>query len=158
MPPDRYSSKDMFDIEILDPQALHASDGLKTALRAIESVCYRGDSEIAEMVEMLNSRSYLLEYIISGMLRMPVGLCALLALIVPPSSFGGGGIREVLEVDSYGISYIRGAKHERHEYTAPPEIFIFAAVREVHIHCPHTPQPPCIREKSGTFVRYSRES
>ena len=158
MPPDRYSSQDMFNIEVLNPQELHTSDGLKTALRTIEAVCYRGDPEISGMVEVLNSRSFLLEYIISGALCMPVGACALPVLIVLPSSFGGGGICKVLRVDNCRVSRVRGAKYERHEYAAPPAIFIFAAVREVSVHCRCTPQPPCIREKGGALVQCSKES
>ena len=158
MPPYRYSSQDMFDIEILNPRALQASDGLQTALRAIEAVCYLGDPEIAGMVETLNSRSYLLEYIISGTLRMPVGPCASPALIVSFSSFWGGGIRKVLKLDTYGIPHIRGTKCERHEYAAPPQIFIFVVICEVSIHCRCTPKPPCIREKGGTLIQHFKES
>jgi len=72
MPPDRYLSQDAFDMDMLDPQALDTPDGLATALRTIEAACHRGDHEIAEVVEALNSRSYILEYIISGRLRVPV--------------------------------------------------------------------------------------
>jgi len=72
MPPNRYSSQDAFNMDVLDPQALDTPDGLATALRTIEAACYRGDPEIAGVVEALNSRSYLLEYIISGRLRVPI--------------------------------------------------------------------------------------
>jgi len=82
MPPDRHSSQDAFDIDLLDSQALDAPDGLAIALHTIEAVCHRGDPEIAEMVATLNSRPYILEYIISGTLRAPIGCCPLLALIV----------------------------------------------------------------------------
>ena len=71
MPPDRHSSQDAFDIDMLDPRALEAPDGLNTALCAIEAVCHRSDPEIAEMVAALDSRPYILEYIISGTLRAP---------------------------------------------------------------------------------------
>jgi len=98
MPPERYASQDTFDIGVLNPQALHTPDGLQTALRAIEAVCYRSDLEIARMVETLNSRSYLLEYVISGTSRMSAGPCASPGLIFFPSSFGGGSIREVIKV------------------------------------------------------------
>jgi len=81
MPPDRYSSQSTFDIEMLDPQAFFAPDGLKIALRAIEAICHRGDPEIAGMVEALNSRSHIFEYIISGMSCVPIGSCEPLALI-----------------------------------------------------------------------------
>jgi len=157
MPLDRYSYHDAFDIEVLNPQALHTSDGLQTALRAIEAVCYRGDPEIARMVEVLNSRSCLLEYIISGMLRTLIGLRALPVLIVLPSSFGGRGIYEGLKMDGYRVSRIRGAKHERHGYAAPPEIFVFTAVREVSIHYRRTSQPLCVREKGRTLAQCPKE-
>ena len=93
MPPDRYSFHDAFDISILDPRALDTSDGLATALHATEAVCHRGDPEIAETISALNSRPYLLEYIISGTLGVPTGPCALPALIVVSSSAGGEGVR-----------------------------------------------------------------
>ena len=155
MPPGRYSSQGAFDIEMLNPQVLYTPNGLQTALRAIEAVCYRGDPKIAGMVEALSGHSYLLEYIISGVLRMPVGPPALISLL---SSVGGGGVRKALRVDNYGISHIHRAKYERNEYAAPPEIFIFTAIRKVSIHYRCTPQPPCIPEKDGTLVQYPKES
>ena len=70
MPQDRYSSRGSFDISVLDTQALDASDGLGSALRTVEAVCHQGgDPEIAGMVVELDSRPYILEYIISGALR-----------------------------------------------------------------------------------------
>lgn len=74
MPPDRYSSRDTFDITLLGPQATDAPDGLDNAVRAIETVCRRGDPEIAGIIEELDSRPYILEYIISGALRVPTPL------------------------------------------------------------------------------------
>lgn len=68
-PPDRPSSRKIFDLNVIDPEVLDTSDGFHTALCAIEGVCYRGDSEIAGMVSALMSRSHILEYIISGMLH-----------------------------------------------------------------------------------------
>ena len=68
MQPDRCSSQEAFDINLLDPRALDTPDGLHTALRAVEAVCHRGEPEIAGMVEALSNRSYILEYIISGAL------------------------------------------------------------------------------------------
>ena len=59
-------------MNMLNPQTLDTPGGLATALRAIEAVCHQGDPEIAEMVEMLNNHSYLLEYIISGTLHVAV--------------------------------------------------------------------------------------
>lgn len=93
MPPDRYPSQDAFDISMLDPRALDTPDELATALRTIEAVCHRGDPEIAEMIAVLNSHPYVLEYIISGTLRVLTGPCAFPALIVISSSAGGGGIQ-----------------------------------------------------------------
>ena len=82
MPQDRYSSQDAFDVEILNPRTLNAPDGLATALRTIEAICRLGDPAIARMVEALSSRSYILEYIISGTFRIPIGPCTLPALII----------------------------------------------------------------------------
>lgn len=107
MLPGSHSSKNAFDINILDAQALDTQDGLATALRTIEAVCHRGESEIAEMVSELDSRPYILEYIISGALRFPVGPCALLTLIVLPSSAREGGTQETLKVDNRGVPHIR---------------------------------------------------
>ena len=70
MPPNRYSSQGAFDMDMLDPQALSTPDGLTAALRAIEAVCHRGHPEIAGMIEALNSRPFILEYIISGRSRV----------------------------------------------------------------------------------------
>ena len=56
---------------MLDAQELDAPDGLGSALRTIEAVCHQGgDPEIAGMVAELESHSYILEYIVSGMLRL----------------------------------------------------------------------------------------
>ena len=75
MPQNRYLSQGAFDMDILNPQALDTPDGLAAALRAIEAVCHRGDPEITGMVEALNSRPFILEYIISGTLRAPLARC-----------------------------------------------------------------------------------
>jgi len=77
---------------MLDPQVFFAPDGQKTALRAIEAVCHRGDPEIGRMVEALNSCSHILEYIISGVSRVPTGFRELPALIIFSSSARGEGI------------------------------------------------------------------
>jgi len=83
MPQNRYSYQDAPDTNVLNPQVLDAPDGLATALRAIEAACHRGDSEIAGTVEVLNSRSYLLEYLISGTLRvLNIGSSTLPGLII----------------------------------------------------------------------------
>lgn len=156
MPPGRYSSQGAFDVETLNPQALNTPGGLQTALHVIEAICYRGDPKIADVIEALNSHSYLLEYIISGTLHMPIGtLSALIPLLF---SVRGGGIRKVLKVDNCRISHVRRAKCERHKYAAPAEIFIFTAIRKVSIHCRCTSQPPRVPEKDGTFVQYPKES
>jgi hypothetical protein len=159
MPPDIHSSQDAFSIDLLDLQALDTPDGLQTALRAIEAVCYRGDPETATMMAALNNRSHVLEYIISGTPCMPIGSHELPAPMIFPSSSGGGGIREALEVDSYRVPHIHNAKYDGYrEYAAPPEVIIFVVVRGVSIGCRCTPQPPCILEKGGTVVRCSEES
>ena len=82
MPPDRRSSERIFDINLLDVEALESPGGPHTALRAIEEVCHRGHPEIEEMVSVLISRSHLLEYIISGTFRALVGSCPLLVPII----------------------------------------------------------------------------
>lgn len=111
MPPDYHSSHEAFDIHIPDAQALDALDGLQTALHAFEAACHRGDPEIARMVTALNSRPYILEYIISGTLRVPMGSCELPTLSIYPSSARGGGIHKVFEVDSCEIPHIQNAKY-----------------------------------------------
>jgi len=157
MPQNRYSSRDVFDVDLLDPRALDTPDGLRTAIRAIEAVCNRGGSEIAEMVATLNSRTYVLEYIISGTLRNPQVPCVSPALIASPSSARGEGVREALEVDSYRVSHIQSARHDGyHEYPSPPEILFFVAIRGVSIPCRCTSQPSCIPEKGGTLARCSK--
>ena len=92
MPPGRYSSQYVFNIEMLNPRTLYRSGGPSAALREIESICYRGDPGTAKMVEALGSRPYLLEYIISGTLSASVRLCTLPTLIILSSSVGGGRI------------------------------------------------------------------
>ena len=67
MPQDPSPSQDVFDFDLFSPRALEAPDGLKTALRTVEAVCRRGDSEITAMVATLNDHSHILEYVISGM-------------------------------------------------------------------------------------------
>lgn len=57
---------------MIDPQVLDTSEGFHTALSAIERVCHRGDTEIAEMISTLMSRSHILEYLISGAFNVPV--------------------------------------------------------------------------------------
>jgi hypothetical protein len=69
MPPDRYSSQDAFNVDMLDPRVLNAPDGLVAVVRAFGAVCHRDHADIAEMVAALNGRSYILEYIISGTLH-----------------------------------------------------------------------------------------
>jgi len=77
MPPDRSSSRDAFNISLFDLRALDTPDGLAATLRKIEAVCHRGDPGIARVIEVLNSRSCILEYIISGALRVSAGLSIL---------------------------------------------------------------------------------
>ena len=59
-------SEDVFDFDLFSPRALAAPDGLKTALRAVEEICRRGDIQIGAMVATLNDHSHVLEYVISG--------------------------------------------------------------------------------------------
>jgi len=159
MPPDRCSSQGAFDVTMLDPQALDPPDGLSAALHAIEAACYRGDPDIAGVVATLNTRAYILEYIISGASRLTVDPCALPALIILLSSTGGGGIREALEVDSHRVSHIHNAKYDgRHEYAAPPEALILVAIRRVSVRGRCTPQPPRVLEKNRTLVRCPKGS
>ena len=159
MPPDRYSSQDGFDITLLDSQVLESPDRLATALRVIEGVCYRGDPEMAEMIAALNSRSYILEYIISGTLRVPIDPSPSPALITLPSSAGARGIREALEVDGHKVSHIHNAKYDRHhEYADPREIIIFVALRGVSVPCRHASQHPRISKEGGTVVQRSQGS
>ena len=157
MPPGRYSSQDTFDLEILSPQALDTPNGLTAALRAIEAVCQRGDPKvIAEIVEALNNHSHILEYIISGTSPTPIGSYELLTSIILLSSAGRGSIQEALEVDNHGIPHIHNTRCDGyHEYTAPTEILIFAAIRGILSRC--TLQSPRISEKGGTLVRCSGE-
>jgi len=70
MPPDLRSSKQAFDISLLDVGALDSPDGLNTALRSVATACFQADPAIAGMVAALNSRSHVLEYIFSGTLRV----------------------------------------------------------------------------------------
>jgi hypothetical protein len=156
MPPDRYSSQNAFDINTLDPHALDAPDGLAAAVRAIEAVCHRGHSEIAEVVAALNSRPYILEYIISGTFPVLTRPYALPMLIISLCSAGGGGIRQALEVDSYGVPHIQNAKHDGcDERAAPPEILIFIVVRGISIRCRCVPEPPRVLQKGGVLVQRS---
>ena len=69
MPQKRNPSEQSFDANILQPGALVTPGGLRTALDAIQRVCYRDDSSITEMVEGLGRRSNVLEYILSGTSR-----------------------------------------------------------------------------------------
>ena len=159
MPPDRRSSQDAFDVTILDPQALDAPDGFTAALHAIEAVCYRGDPDIAEMVAALNSRAYILEYIISGALRTTVDPCALPALIILLSSTRGGGIREALEVDSHRVPHIHNVEYNGHHgHAAPPEVFVLVAIRRLSVRRRYTPKPPRVLEKNRTLVQCPKGS
>jgi hypothetical protein len=111
MAPDRHLSQGAFDINILNTPALDAPGGVQTALRAIEAVCHRGGLDIAGMVAVLDSRPYILEYIISGMLRAFVSPRALPALTISLSSAGGGGLREAFKMDSHGVPHFHNTNH-----------------------------------------------
>lgn len=72
MPRNRSSSQQTFDTNLLEPGALAAPGGLKTALDSIERVCYRDDSSIMDMIVGLSSRPHILEYTLSGTLYLPM--------------------------------------------------------------------------------------
>ena len=78
MAPNRTSFQQAFDANLLEPDALGAPGGLKTALGSIERVCYHDDSSIMEMVVGLSSRPHTLEYILSSTLCMPIILVGLI--------------------------------------------------------------------------------
>jgi hypothetical protein len=96
MPQDRYSSKQTFDISILDAGALDSPGGLETALHSLESMCFEADPAIAEMITALSSRSHVLEYIFSGTLCLPATACEFPGQIILLPSAGREGIREVV--------------------------------------------------------------
>lgn len=76
MPPGRRSSRhtpDTLNINAFDPRVLDTSDGVHVAIRAVKGVCNQGDPEIARMVSVLLGHSDIIGYIISGMLRAPIG-------------------------------------------------------------------------------------
>jgi len=72
MPQNRTPPQRSFDTNLLEPGALVAPGGLQTALRSIQSACYRDDSSIMEMVVELNSRPHILEYAFSSTSCTPV--------------------------------------------------------------------------------------
>jgi hypothetical protein len=77
MAPNRTSSQQTFNTNLLEPDALGTLGGLQAALGSIERVCYHNDSSIMEMVVELSNRPYILEYILSSALCLPVILAAL---------------------------------------------------------------------------------
>jgi hypothetical protein len=83
MAPNRTSFQRPFNINLLEPDALGAPDGLQTALSSIKSVCHRDDSSIMEMVVGLSSRPHILEYILSSTLCMPVVLAGMIKRTAP---------------------------------------------------------------------------
>ena len=83
MAPNRASSQQTFNTNLLEPDALGAPDGLQTALGSIERVCYHDDSSIMEMVVGLSARPHTLEYILSSTLCMPVILAGLMKQNAP---------------------------------------------------------------------------
>lgn len=94
MSPGRRSPEPTFDIGLLDVGALDSPDGLHTALRSIESVCFQADPAMAGMMTALSSRSHVLEYVFSGALRVLAAACELHGLIISPPSVGQDGIRD----------------------------------------------------------------
>jgi hypothetical protein len=71
MPPDPRSSEPASYISLFNMETLDFPDGLEKTLRSIESLCFQADPAIAGIVSTLNSRSHILEYIFSGVLRLP---------------------------------------------------------------------------------------
>ena len=71
MPPN-HTSQQTFNAKLLDPDALVAPGGLQTVLGSVETICYRDDSSIMEMITGLISCPNILEYIISSTLHMLV--------------------------------------------------------------------------------------
>ncbi|KAF9642477.1 hypothetical protein BDM02DRAFT_3193153 [Thelephora ganbajun] len=65
MPPNRTSTQQSLNTDLLEWEALVAPGGLPTALDWVERVCYHDDSSIMEMIVKLNSRPHILEYILS---------------------------------------------------------------------------------------------
>lgn len=72
MLPDDYppEDKDAFFISLFEPQALNSPGGADRALRTIETICHQGESKVAQIVAVLDSRPYLLEYVVSGTLNI----------------------------------------------------------------------------------------
>ena len=96
MPPDHRPSEQEFDISLLDVAALGSPDGLKIALRSIESVCFQADSAITEMIAALSSRAHLLEYVFSSALRVPAAAYGLPGPIILLPSIEREGIRNTV--------------------------------------------------------------
>lgn len=83
MPPDRTSSEQGFNINLLEPEALATPGGLQTALGSIQKVCYRDDVSIAGMVIGLSRRPHILEYVLSGTSCIPVITMGLIKQTAP---------------------------------------------------------------------------
>jgi len=83
MPPDRTSSEQSFNIDLLEPEALAAPGGLQTALGSIQKVCYRDDVSIAEMIMGLSRHPHVLEYVFSGTSYIPVITMGLMKQTAP---------------------------------------------------------------------------
>lgn len=83
MPPDRTSSEQSFNIDLLEPEALAAPGGLQTALGSIQKVCYRDDVSISQMIIGLGRRPHILEYVFSGTLCTPVITMGLIKQAIP---------------------------------------------------------------------------
>ena len=72
MPPNHTSSQQTFNAKLLDPDALAAPGGLQIVLGSVETICYRDDSSIMEMITGLISCPNILEYTFSSTLHIPV--------------------------------------------------------------------------------------
>lgn len=113
MPPDFRSSKQTFDISLVDVGVLDSPGGLKIALHAIESVCFQADPTIAGMVMTLSSRSHVLEYIFSSTLRVSVAAYQFPGSIVFFPSVRRAGIREVVRLDHFRLPDTHHPKRDR---------------------------------------------
>lgn len=83
MPPDRTSSDQSFNIDLLEPEALATPGGLQTALDSIQKVCYRDDVSISQMITGLSRHPHTLEYVFSGTSCIPVTTMGLIKQTVP---------------------------------------------------------------------------
>lgn len=126
MPPDHRSSRDAFDASILESQALESPEGITHALRAIDTACQRGGPEVELVIAALNSRPYLLEYMISGTLIEPPASQTLIVLL---SSSARENIQDISEVGLGRVPYFHNAECDGHHVRGSPlETLTFFAI------------------------------